>query len=445
MIVALALALGLDTVRVSASDASSLRDALETAKHGSVIVVGPGSYAGPWVVDRPLTIVGQGRPTLSGDHAGSVVRIVAPGVTLRGFRVTAGGDDRDRDDAGVLVEADRAVLDDLQVDDVLHGVYLKRVRDAVLRRVVIRGRVSRRPNDRGDGIHFYWSRGVRAEQCDIADVRDGMYFSYSDSTVVLGNRVARSRYGLHYMFSHHNRFEDNLFTESAAGTSIMNSSDVVVRRNVFAWNRGIGSFGLLQQTTERIVLEDNVFVGNHVGLFFDGATDGAVVRNLVAGNFVGLELYQSAARNSFTGNAVVANTYPASGAGEGNRFCVEGRGNYWEGVRPYDLDGDGAGDAPARLGSPLVELSRGRAALRLFLTSPAARALEWAERSFPVFQIRAVADECPLVRFPNVAAAPPAPDYASPRAAHAARLAAGTTLLLGLGLFAASRPRSNGR
>jgi nitrous oxidase accessory protein len=249
---------------------------------------------------------------------------------------------------------------------------------------------------------------VLAEGNDIADVRDGMYFSYSDTTVVRGNRVRRSRYGLHYMFSHANIFEHNAFTESAAGSSIMNSRDVIARDNVFAWNRGAGSFGLLQQTTERTVLERNAFIGNGAGLFLDGATDGVVQGNLVLDNFVGLQLFGSSTGNRITGNIVAGNTYAATGSAGDSRLCVDGRGNYWSGADGWDLDRDGVQDVAYQAASPLSELSRERPALRLFLASPAATVLAWAERALPVFAIDGVLDPCPLHQPPALAAVPPA-------------------------------------
>jgi nitrous oxidase accessory protein len=375
---------------------------------------------------------------LRGDGTGSVVVVTAPGAALRGFTIEAGGADPDRDDAGVQVRADSVVLEDLFLRDVLHGIYLRRVRDVTVRGVTIRGRAERRPNDRGDGIHFFASTRLTIEDNDIADVRDGLYFSYSDTTVVRRVTVRRARYGLHYMFSHRNLFEDNRFIESAAGSSIMNSRDVVARRNVFAFNRGVESYGLLQQTTERTVLERNAFVGNGVGLFLDGAVDGRVSGNLIAHNFVGLELFGSSTGNTITGNTIAANTYAATGGAADTRFCADGRGNRWSGDDGWDLDGDGVHDLPYGPASPLTEVSRERPALRLFLTSPAATVLGWAERTFPVFALEVVIDPCPLARSP--ADVPPVPIHAAGAGRGGALAAAASLLALGLALLARAGP-----
>ena len=55
---------------------------------------------------------------------------------------------------------------------------------------------------------------------------------------------------------------------------------------------------------------------------------------------------------------------------------------------------------PYAASAPLTELARDREGLRLFLASPAAQVMSWAEQSFPVFEVAQVADACPLAQPP---------------------------------------------
>ena len=139
---------------------------------------------------------------------------------------------------------------------------------------------------------------------------------------------------------------------------------------------------------------------------------------MVAGNWIGLRLFTNSESTQVTGNAILANTFDAAGGGSGvegaYRLCVNGRGNYWAAAATdgYDLDGDGVLDAPHAASSPLAEMAQQRAGLRLFLASPAARAMDWAERSFPVFDVAGAVDSCPLAAPPRpamLAALPVAP------------------------------------
>lgn len=369
--------------------------------------LGPGIHPGPLVLTRRTVLLGAPGAVLRGDGRGTVLVVRARGSVVSGLVIENSGRSPDAYDAGVRVAADSVTLEDLTVRNTLFGVYVDQARDVVLRRLSVSGFPAAREGDRGDGISFYYSRAILAEENTITRVRDGIYFSYSDSIVVRDNRVSHVRFGLHYMFSHENRFEHNVFTDNAAGAVIMNSRNVTITGNVFAWNAGVRSYGLVLQTATEPSVQGNTFVGNGVGAFFDNVIRGTFAHNLVAANWLGLQLFANSENTTLVGNAVVGNTFDASGGGSAGAYalCQAGRGNYWSSARDgYDLDGDGVLDAPHDASSPIAELALQRESLRPLLDSPAARALGWAERTFPVFATAGAVDSCPLARPPLLAA-----------------------------------------
>ncbi|HET8713588.1 MAG TPA: nitrous oxide reductase family maturation protein NosD [Gemmatimonadales bacterium] len=407
--------------------------------------LGSGVHPGPLVLERRTVLLAEPGAVLRGAGTGTVLEIRAAGSVVRGLTIERSGRDPDRYDAGVLVAADSVLLDNLVIRDVLFGVYVKQSRGSVLRGLDIAGPRGLPESKRGDGITFYAARGVLAERNRISSMRDGMYFSYSDSLTVRDNRVTQVRFGLHYMFSHNNRFERNVFSDNAAGAVIMFSRGLVVSDNVFAWNAGARSYGLvLQQATDPTVT-GNLLVGNGIGVFFDNVIRGTFTDNLVAGNWLGLQLFSNSESNRITGNAIFANTFAATGGGDSAayRLCVSGRGNYWGAGDGYDLAGDGVLDRPHAASSPLAELALTREGLRLWLNSPAAKTLAWAERTFPVFSVNGATDACPLAAPPQpvmLTRLPPAPvSDSGNRAGQSA--AAGITLLFGLAFFVSQRKR----
>ena len=401
----------------------------------------PGIHAGPLVISRPTVVLGEPGAVIRGSGRGSVVEITAPGTTLRGIRIEHSGWDVDHDDAGIMVRADSVILEDVQLRDVLFGIYLRRVRGVSMRRIDIEGRPGLPESRSGNGIHLHYSRGIVIADSRIAHVRDGIYFEYTDSARVSGNQVSQVRFGLHYMFSHNNQFERNVFHHSAAGAVAMNSNGLSIRDNVFAWNAGSRSFGLVLQTATETIVQGNLFVGNGVGTFFDNVIRGHYAGNLVAENWLGLQLFSNSEQTEITGNAIVGNTFDvAGGAAPGAyTFCLGNQGNYWSKAMAdgYDLDGDGVLDQPFAASSPLAELARTREGLGVFLGSPAARVLDWAERTFPVFQLDQAEDTCPAARPPQVgvlASLPPAGSDAGGATQYAAALG---SIAVGLGLLVA--------
>jgi len=381
--------------------------ALTAGGSPDTVRLSPGIHPGPLVLTHRTVVLGAPGAVLRGDGNGTVLVVHARGSVVRGLIIESSGRSPDRYDAGVRVAADSVTLEDLTIRNTLFGVYVDQARDVVLRRLDITGFPAAREGDRGDGISFYNSRAILAEGNRIARVRDGIYFSYSDSVLVRDNRVSQVRFGLHYMFSHMNRFERNVFTDNAAGAVIMNSRDVTINDNVFAWNSGSRSYGLVLQTATEPTVAGNTFVGNGIGAFFDNVIRGTFSDNLVAANWLGLELFANSEQTVVTGNALIGNTFDASGGGTAGAYtlCRAGRGNYWSAARDgYDLDGDGVLDTPHDASSPLAELALSHESLRPLLQSPAAHALGWAERTFPVFATAAAVDSCPRATPPRFAA-----------------------------------------
>ena len=90
---------------------ASLQARIDTAAPGDTLVVLPGTYHAPLLIDKPLTLEGQGWPVIQGDGSGDVIRITAPYVTVRGFEVRGSGKSLDREDAGIRSSGANTVLE----------------------------------------------------------------------------------------------------------------------------------------------------------------------------------------------------------------------------------------------------------------------------------------------------------------------------------------------
>ena len=193
-------------------------------------------------------------------------------MTIEGFAIDGRrGGDLSRDSAGVHSAARDTTLRDLEIRDALFGVYLREANGAVVERCRVRGIPGRDPGEKGSGIHAYNMEGFRFDDNEVVDVRDGLYLQNA-SKGTLSRNVARDvRYGLHYMFSDDNVFEDNTFENGAAGTAIMYSERLVFRRNRFLRNRGFASVGLLFQSCDDVLAEENLVADNARGVFIEGS------------------------------------------------------------------------------------------------------------------------------------------------------------------------------
>ncbi|MGE3886399.1 MAG: nitrous oxide reductase family maturation protein NosD [Vicinamibacterales bacterium] len=385
--------------------ASPLQALVDRAAPGDRVVVPAGSYEGDLLIDKAITLVGDGRPVLRGSGTGSVVRVRAAGATIEGFDIDGRrGGDLGRDTSGVHVAAPRVTVRHCRIRDALFGIYLRESDDAVVEGNTIVGIPDRPPGEVGSGIHVWNSQRYRLTGNEIVGTRDGMYIQSSSNGVIRGNRARDLRYGLHYMFSDDNLFEDNSFETGAAGAALMYSERITFRRNRFLRNRGFASVGLLLKECDDLVAEDNLMADNARGIFLEGSHRNGFRRNIVAMSDVALVIYDSSHTNVFEDNAFVGNLSPLSLVGR--RTDTRFAGNYWSDHGEPDLDGDGIADRPYRLSNVFDHLRGNLTAADLFAQGMAARALGTAERAFPVLDTVPVVDERPLARMPRLADVP---------------------------------------
>jgi nitrous oxidase accessory protein len=431
------LATVLAAVPAAAAD-FDLAAAIAAAGPGEVITVPEGTYTGPFVIDRPMTLAAAGTVVLDGGGGGDVIQVKAPDVTVRGFVIRNTGTSLDRENAGVTVLAPRAVIEHNVLEDVLFGIYVKEGVDSVIRGNTISG-MDLPVQRRGDGIRIWQSHRTLIENNVMRDSRDAVMW-FSDGVRLRNNRITDGRYGLHFMYSDGNVIEDNHLEGNSVGAFLMYSKGLTLRRNVFARNRGPSGFGVGLKDMDNTSAQDNLFLGNRIGLHLDASPSSVRVtdtftRNVFAFNDIGIAFTPAVKRNRFHNNGFVDNLEQVAvlGAGrfEGNVFTVEGRGNFWSDYRGYDLDGDGIGDLAYRSESLFENLMDREPKLRLFLFSPAQQAVEMAAKAFPMVMPQPkLSDEAPLMTPVEAALPPPPPVAPWPMTVLAASLLAGAGITL---------------
>ncbi len=421
--------------RPAPEDASPLQSLVDAAEPGARLVVPAGVYAGDLYLDKPMTLAGIGRPTFMGSGRGSVVRVRAAGVTIEGIDIDGRSmGDLGRDTAGIHVAAPRVTIRAVHVRGALFGIYLLAADDATIEWTTIDGIPGRDPGEVGSGIHVWNSQRFNLSHIEIANSRDGVYVQSSSHGRVTHTRARDLRYGLHYMFSDDNVFEDNAFENGAAGAALMYSKRIVFRRNRFVRNRGFASVGLLLKSCDEVIAEDNLIADNARGIFLEGSYRNQFRRNVVAKSDMALVVYDSSGQNVFEGNTFVGNLTPLSLSGR--RTDTRFDGNYWSDNTEPDLDGDGIADQPYRLSSVFDHIRGNLTAADLFSHGVAASALAAAERTFPVLDLIPVVDGRPLMR-PLALDAVPGTDL-TPVAPGAAAVAGGWAVLLtGVGVLVA--------
>lgn len=380
-----------------------LSAALAALPAGSSVRLGAGVHAGPVVVDRPLSLVGEPGAVVQGPGRGTVLSIVAPDVRVADLRVTGGGANPTAGDAGILVAGDRAVLERVRVDRALIGIDLRQVQGATVRDCHVAGRTDLPLGQRGDGIRLWESRDNLVQGNRLEDVRDLVVW-YSDGNRFVGNEVTRARYGTHFMHADDNVVSGSVFRDDVVGVFVMYSRGVELDGNLVTGGKGAAGVGLGFKESEGVIARGNRLVGNTTGIYLDTTPQqvGGLARfegNLVAYNDVGLRIHGSQVGAQFVGNSFHENLAQVAVDGRGNALGSRFTGNAWSDYAGYDLDRDGYGDLPHELRRLSDTLRDRRPAIAFFAGTPAAGLLDLLGAAFPMFGPAPLArDERPAMR-----------------------------------------------
>jgi nitrous oxidase accessory protein len=412
-----------------------LAAALAGAVPGDEIVLSAGTHAGRVTLDRAVTLRGEPGAVLDGGGEGSVVDVTAPGVIVRGLTIRGSGSDRTAMDAGVNLAkgAKGAVVEDNVLLGNLHGVRIQGAPDATVRDNVITGRTGRQ-SEAGNGVSVWNAPGALVEGNSISLGRDGIFSNASKRDVFRGNRMERTRFAIHYMYTNDSVIEDNLSVDNTVGYAIMFSDRLKIAGNV---SEGDRDHGLLLNAANRSEVTGNRVTGRLLpaARWFTGETggdDGMAAasdapapaeggrigpekclfiynanRNTLTGNRfegceIGIHFTAGAEGNAVSDNAFVGNRTQVKYVGTRNLdWSSDGRGNYWSDNAAFDLDGDGIADAAYRPNDIIDRVMWTAPQARLLMTSPAVQVIRWAQSRFPATLPGGVLDSAPLMAPPE--------------------------------------------
>lgn len=428
---------------VQAQPSFDLVGALAAAQVGATLIVPPGVYRGPLLIDKPVTLEGQGQAIIDGGGQGDVITVQAPNVTIRGFVVRNSGDSLDREHAGITGLAPRLTLEANQLENVLFGIYLKNAPESVIRNNLVHSK-DLEMGRRGDGLRIWYSDHSLLEGNHVVGSRD-MIIWFSPHSIVRRNLVEQSRYGLHFMSTDDQLVEENVLRDNSVGIYVMYGARITIRQNLLYNNRGPSGYGIGLKDVDNFVAEGNRIVSNRVGLYIDNAPRASAVtvlidHNLLAYNEIGITLLPLVVHSRYTENIFQDNGEQIAISGGGtlreNAWSQAGKGNYWSDYAGFDANGDQVGDLPYRSVSLYENLLEKYPALRLFKQSPATDALDFAAKAFPIFQPKPkLTDEHPLMLPPQLPTAPgvsPTPVTATGWAAFGMIGVASAILFLGM-------------
>ncbi|HRK54692.1 MAG TPA: nitrous oxide reductase family maturation protein NosD [Cyclobacteriaceae bacterium] len=379
-------------------ETNSITTAIQKANNGDTILVNPGHYReGNIQVNKEIVLLGIDYPVVDGEFKHEVFTITANNVTIRNFNIINVGVSSLHDKAAIGGENARNLyLADNKIEMAFFGIHLANCKSSLIENNTLTA-AAVNESATGNGIHLWKSDKITVKNNTVDGHRDGIYFEFVTNSLIENNiSINNLRYGLHFMFSHNDEYNRNLFKNNGSGIAVMYSKGVTMRYNRFEENWGSSVFGLLLKEISESTIEHNLFIRNTVAIYMEACSRSNFKGNEFRGNGWGIKLQASCDDNIFEENNFIANSFDMGTNGSMTLNTI--RSNYWDKYGGYDLDKDGVGDVPfhpVSMYSMIIEKMPTAVMLwRSFLVF----LLDRAEKIIPVVTPENLKDDVPVMK-----------------------------------------------
>jgi nitrous oxidase accessory protein len=372
--------------------------AIHAALPYDTIEVQSGFYKqGNILIEKPISLIANGKVIIDGDYKCEVITVKSSHVLIKGLHIKNSSNLSSIDIAGIKVLASNYVtLENNQVERCSFGIYLSNTKHCIVKQNIVSGNVLAETNI-GNGIHCWKADSNQILNNEITNQRDGIYFEFVTNTTIDKNFSHHNlRYGLHFMFSHTNIYTNNKFSNNGAGVAVMYSHHVTMKNNLFDYNWGASSYGLLLKDINDSDISGNTFSFNSAAIYMEGSNRVNMRNNNFSNNGWALRMQSSCVDNTIEHNNFIGNTFDVSTNGETQLSNFDS--NYWDKYEGYDLNRDGEGDIPYRpvsLFSVIVEhLPPSLLLIRSFMVY----LLDKAEKIIPSLTPEFLIDNKPVIK-----------------------------------------------
>ena len=376
---------------------TSVQAGINQAQPGDTVLVDKGIYKeGNITLEKSILLKGIDYPILDGENKYEIVSVHANYATVEGFKIQHGGRSELKDLAGILVyDCEGVSILNNIIDDTNFGIFMQHTKNSTVRDNRIKA-YGKNEVQSGNGINAWRSDSLLIIGNTIEGHRDGIYFEFVTNSLVWRNISTRNiRYGIHFMFSHHDTYIGNVFEENESGVAVMYTTHIHMYNNHFLNNWGDAAYGILLKDITDSDISGNFFTENTVGILMEGCSRIKMYKNAFYNNGWALKISSSSDDNAFTNNNFIGNTFDISTSGSLvlNNF----NGNYWDKYEGYDINRDKVGDVPYRPVSMYSMIIDSNPAALMLFRSLIVTLLDKSEKLLPGVTPEQLKDERPLM------------------------------------------------
>lgn len=352
------------------------------------------------VIDKPLSLIGKGKAVLDGEYSREIMQITSDSVTVKNLHFKDVGESFTKDFAAIrVIKSKHFNISDNEMTNVFYGIFCEKSSEGHISNNRISGNAQLEYKS-GNGIHLWNCQNVIIKANHLTKLRDGIYFEFVNHTLIEGNSSHDNiRYGLHFMFSNNDVYQNNVFSKNGAGVAVMFSKYIEMYNNTFSDNWGASSYGLLLKEIYNATIKGNNFYRNTTGIHCEGSNRINYTNNTFSDNGWAVRIKGGCFENHFSYNNFINNTFNLSYNGSLNDNTFNK--NYWNDNVAFDLNRDGFADVPYRPVKLFSYINEKSPESIVLLRSLFVDIINFSEKTLPVFTPTNLLDHQPLMKKVN--------------------------------------------
>ena len=376
----------------------SIQKAVDAAENGDTILVDAGIYKeGGIIIQKSIVLKGINYPVMDGEYKHEILFIKGKNITVDGFKLQNTGRSEIKDIGAIMIyDSYHVTAINNIVDNANFGIALQNSKNCTVKNNSITA-YGKNEVQSGNGIHCWKSDSLLIIGNTITGHRDGIYFEFVTNSLVWRNISRKNvRYGIHFMFSHHDTYIGNVFEENESGVAVMYTNNIHMYNNHFLNNWGGAAYGILLKDITDSDISGNYFTKNTTALHMEGCSRINLYKNSFFDNGFAVKIQASCDDNAFYKNNFLGNTFDIGT--NGSLVLNTFNGNYWDKYEGYDLNRDNTGDIPYHPVSMYSMIIESNPAALMIFRSLIVSLLDKSEKLLPGITPENLKDEKPLMR-----------------------------------------------
>ncbi|MBI2259611.1 MAG: nitrous oxide reductase family maturation protein NosD [Flavobacteriia bacterium] len=323
-----------------------IETALSLAKNGDVLELFNEKYSEfNLKIDKKITLKGKKNSIIDVKGKGNGILIYSDDVQINTLQINNVKTSYTDDLAGIkLKNVNNCTVKNVTLNNTFFGIYLSKSNNCKLINNVLKA-VAKKESSSGNGIHLWYCNQMIIKGNKISGHRDGIYLEFVKNSKIFNNLSKKQiRYGLHFMFSSNNHYQNNRFINNGAGVAVMYSKNIRMNNNVFSENWSKISNGLLLKDITDSKIYKNYFKKNTMGILAEGCNRMLIKNNDFIENGWAIKILGNCYNNRIIYNNFMSNTFEIVTNSSTNNNLFEY--NFWNQYSGYDINKDGIGDVP---------------------------------------------------------------------------------------------------